>query len=150
MRRSLALAAVLTLAATAAAAAPESLEDGVRRCAHEAEERQRLACFDALAKALPKIQADQFGLTAPIRHERDPTVPYAKHDVLNGKIAALRQGARGEWIFTLDNEQVWMQAEPQENIRFQVGESVRIEHGAMGTLWLAADKARKTKVKRIS
>ena len=70
--------------------------------------------------------------------------------MLNGKIAALRQGARGEWIFTLDNEQVWMQAEPQENIRFQVGESVRIEHGAMGTLWLAADKARKTKVKRIS
>jgi hypothetical protein len=151
MSRFVAVATVLTLAAASAAvAAPESLEDGVRRCAHQAEERQRLACFDALAKALPKIEADQFGLTAQIKHDRDPSVPYAKQDVLSVKITAMQQAPRGEWIFTLDNQQIWIQAEPESRTRFEVGESVHIEHGAMGSLWLAGDKARKTKVKRIS
>jgi hypothetical protein len=151
MKWFLALAGLLPLAAVGArAAAPESLEDGVRRCTHESDERQRLACFDALAKTLPKMQADQFGLTAQIKHDRDPSVPYAKDDVLTGKIAAMQQAPRGEWIFTLDNAQIWIQAEPSTRIRFEVGEPVRIEHGAMGSLWLAADKGRKTKVKRIS
>jgi hypothetical protein len=30
-----------------------------------------------------------------------------------------------------------------------VGENVHIEHGAMGSLWLVADKHRKVRVKRL-
>lgn len=126
------------------------LADGLRRCAGESDEAKRLACFDALVSTLPKVEADQFGLTADIARKRDPVGEGHVDDaVLTGKILALRQGPRGEWIFTLDNQQVWDQTEAELSKRFEVGETVHIEHGAMGSLWLAADKGRKTRVRRV-
>lgn len=141
----------LCIACLPANALPNPLIDGLRRCAAETVEAQRLACFDALAATLPKVEADQFGLTAEIAHKRDPAAAkLATDQVLPGRIAALRQGPGGELIFTLDNQQVWIQSQIDDRFRFAVGDVVRIEHGAMGALWLAADKGRKTKVRRIS
>ena len=82
--------------------------------------------------------------------QRDPVaVEEVKHETLSGKIVGLRQAPRGEYIFTLDNQQVWMQAEVKPNIVFAVGETVHIEHGMMSSLWLAADKGRKVRVTRM-
>ena len=128
----------------------ESLDDALRRCAKEHDQAQRLACFDTLVRSLPQMEADRFGMTADIQRQRDPVaVEQAKNEVLSGKIAGLRQAPRGEWIFTLDNQQVWIQAEARADIHFAVGEAVHIEHGAMSSLWLAADKNRKVRVKRL-
>jgi hypothetical protein len=134
-----------------AGALTDPLASGLRRCAAETDQVKRLACFDALASTLPKVEADQFGLTADIARKRDPAAERRADDaVLPGKIIALRQAPAGEFIFTLDNQQVWIQTQPEPNKHFAVGDVVHIEHGAMGSLWLAADKARKTRVKRIS
>ena len=89
-------------------------------------------------------------MTADIVHKRDPVAAHDHDAVLPGKIVALSQTPKGEFIFTLDNQQVWIQAEAEPSKRFVVGDVVHIEHGAMGSWWLAADKARKTRVKRIS
>jgi hypothetical protein len=140
---------VLALASAPVFAAIEPLADGLRRCSLETDEGKRLACFDALASALPKIKSDQFGMTVDIARKRDPvSVSKSENESLPGKIAALVEAPRGEYIFTLDNGQIWIQAE-QRSIHFEVGEAVQIEHGAMGSLWLAADHHRKTRVKRI-
>jgi len=129
----------------------DSLSDGLRRCARETDQTRRLACFDALASSLPKVEADKFGMTADIAHQRTPTEAYGtKTEVLTGKIRSLRQMPHGEWLITLDNDQVWRQAEPSPNLSFSVGEAVHIEHGAMSSLWLVADRGRKTRVKRVS
>ncbi len=132
-------------------ALPDPLADGLRRCAREKDQTARLACFDALANSLPRVEADQFGLTNEIARKREakPAQP-AESPVLPGTIVALRRAPRGEWIFTLDNQQVWIQTQVESKVSFEVGDAVRIEHGAMGSLWLAADKARKTRVRRIS
>jgi hypothetical protein len=141
---------ILALASAPVLAAIEPLADGLRRCSLETDEGKRLACFDALASALPKIKSDQFGMTVDIARKRDPAAnPPSENESLPGKIAALQEAPRGEYIFTLDNGQIWIQAELRSNIRFAVGEAVQIEHGAMGSLWLAADHHRKTRVKRI-
>ena len=133
-----------------ALAVAEKLDDALRRCASESTPAQRLACFDAIVSTLPQIEADRFGMTADIERKRDPVVvQHAKDEVLSGKIAGLRRAAEGEWIFTLDNRQVWIQAEAA-NIQFVVGDDVRIEHGAMSSLWLVADKHRKVRVRRLS
>jgi hypothetical protein len=71
-------------------------------------------------------------------------------EVLPGKIVSLHETGNGELVFTLDNKQVWKQSQAEPSKSFAVGESVHIEHGAMGTWWLAADKGRKTRVRRIS
>jgi hypothetical protein len=141
---------ILALASPTVLAAIEPLADGLRRCSLEADEGKRLACFDALTRELPKIQSDQFGMTVDIAHKRDPVATSkSENETLSGKITALVEAPRGEYVFTLDNGQIWIQAEVRSNIRFEVGEAVQIEHGAMGSLWLAADHHRKTRVKRI-
>jgi hypothetical protein len=144
-------AAVIACASVPAQALTIPLVDGLRHCAAETEQTQRLACFDALAATVPKVEADQFGLTADIARKRDPVGEHAAANaILPGKIVALRQSAQGTLVFTLDNKQVWVQQEVNSRIEFEVGDPVHIEHGAMGSLWLAADKGRKTRVKRIS
>jgi hypothetical protein len=141
---------VLALASAPLFAATEPLTDGLRHCSLETDEGKRLACFDALASALPKIRSDQFGMTADIERRRDPVaVSKSENESLSGKIAALVEAPRGEYIFTLDNCQMWIPAEQRSNIHFDIGEAVQIERGAMGSLWLAADHHRKTRVKRI-
>ena len=147
-QRSLILALAGCLPALAGAA---NLDDALRRCARETEPSQRLACFDALVATLPKLQADRFGMTSDIQRKRDPAPvqAQAKPEVLTGKITALRQAPQGEWIFTLDNQQEWLEAEVKPSIQFAVGEAVQIEHGSMSSLWLVADKHRKVRVKRL-
>lgn len=142
---------VLACVCLPAYALPNPLAEGLRRCAGETDQAKRLSCFDSLAAALPKVEADQFGLTADIAKKRDPVVERpAVEETLTGTIKAMHTAPRGELVFVLDNQQVWIQAEVNSRIQFAVGETVHIEHGAMGSLWLAADKARKTKVKRIA
>jgi hypothetical protein len=127
-----------------------NIEDALRRCAKTTEQAQRLACFDAIVSTLPQVEADRFGMTADIERKRDPlAVQQAKDAVLGGKIAGLSQAPHGEWTFTLDNRQVWIETEPRPNVNFAVGEEVHIEHGAMSSLWLVADQHRKVRVKRV-
>jgi len=148
---SIGLVLLSCVAVPVALALNNPLADGVRHCAAETDQAKRLECFDALAATLPKVQADQFGLTADIARKRDPAGErQAAEAVLPGKIVALGQSRDGKFIFTLDNKQVWIQAEMKTTIEFEVGDDVHIEHGAMGSLWLAADKGRKTRVKRVS
>jgi hypothetical protein len=133
-----------------ALARAEALDDALRRCAKESDQTRRLACFDALAGSLPQIQADRFGMTEDIKRQRDPVaVEETKHETLSAKITVLQQAPRGEWVFTLDNQQVWIATEARSSLQFAVGEAVHIEHGAMSSLWLAADNHRKVRVKRL-
>jgi len=128
----------------------DNLDDALRRCAKTSDQAQRLACFDAIVSTLPQLEADRFGMTADIERKRDPLGRQpAKDAVLGGKIAGLRQVPHGEWIFTLDNRQVWIESEPKPDIEFAVGEDVHIEHGAMSSLWLVADQHRRVRVKRL-
>jgi hypothetical protein len=134
-------------------ASAEWLTDGLQRCAREADEHLRLKCFDELAGSLPQLKRDQFGMTAAVAQRRDPSAqkaPLIDPDVLDARIAGLRQGSRGEYIFTLDNGQVWAEQELRPGERFSVGEAVQIKHGAMSSLWLSASEHRMTRVKRIS
>ena len=144
------LALLLAANCLPALARAENLDDALRRCARESTPAQRLACFDAIVSALAQIEADRFGITADIERKRDPlAVQHVRDEVLSGKISGLRQAPEGEWIFTLDNQQVWVQAEASPKLQFAVGEDVHIQHGAMSTLWLVADKHRKVRVKRL-
>jgi hypothetical protein len=152
MSRSAYRSLVLFLAAAClpALAGTENLDETLRRCAKESDPAQRLACFDAIVSTLPQVEADRFGMTADIERKREPTaVQQAKAEVLTGRISALRQAPHGERIFTLDNRQVWIEAEARPNIQFAAGEEVHIEHGAMSSLWLVAANHREVRVTRL-
>jgi hypothetical protein len=141
---------IIAASGLSALAGAENLDDSLRRCARAEDRTERLACFDAIVNTLPQVEADRFGMTADIERKRDPVaLQQAKDEVLSGMISGLRQAPQGGMIFTLDNRQVWLQVEARPNVQFAVGEEVHIEHGAMSSLWLVADKHRKVKVKRL-
>ena len=150
-RALLLLLAVSVLPLAAAGAEPSS--DGLQRCAREKDEHLRLKCFDDLAASVRQRKRDEFGMTAAIVERKDPSAPKAPlidPELLDAKIAGLRQGSHGEYTFTLDNGQVWVEQEFRPGERFSVGETVQIKHGFMGSLWLSASDHRMTRVKRIS
>jgi hypothetical protein len=149
-RGSLVLLAVWVLPLVASA---DPLSDGLRRCAGETDEHLRLKCFDELAASVPQRKRDEFGMTAGIAERKDPSAakaPLIDPEVLDAKIAGLRQGSHGEYTFTLDNGQVWVEQEFRPGEHFSVGETVQIRHGFMSSLWLSASSHRVTRVKRIS
>jgi hypothetical protein len=148
-----ALLLLLAVSVLPLAAGAEPLSDGLQRCARETDEHLRLKCFDELAASLPQRKRDEFGMTAAVAERKDPTAPKAPlidPETLDAKIAGLRQGARGEYSFTLDNGQVWVEQEFRPGQHFSVGEAVQIKHGFLGSLWLSASDHRMTRVKRIS
>jgi len=150
-RALLLLLAVWVLPLTAGA---EPLSDGLQRCARQTDEHLRLKCFDELAASLPQRKRDEFGMTAAVAERKDPSapkVPLIDPEVLDAKIAGLRQGSQGEYTFTLDNGQVWVEQESRPGVHFSVGEAVQIKHGFLGSLWLSAPSDhRMTRVKRVS
>ena len=149
-RGSLVLLAVWVLPLVASA---DPLSDGLRRCAGETDEHLRLKCFDELAASVPQLKRDQFGMTAAVAERKDQAAAkplLINPEVLDAKIAGLRQGSHGEYTFTLDNGQVWVEQEFRPGEHFSVGEAVQIRHGFMSSLWLSASDHRMTRVKRIS
>jgi hypothetical protein len=149
-RRLLLLLAVWVLPLVASA---EPLNDGLQRCARETDEHLRLKCFDELAASVPQRKQDEFGMTPAVAERKDPSAakaPLIDPEVLDAKIAGLRQGSHGEYTFTLDNGQVWVEQEFRPGEHFSVGEAVQIRHGFMSSLWLSASSHRMTRVKRIS
>jgi hypothetical protein len=150
----LALLALAVLSAATAQADSDRIGTDLRRCAQQVDDQQRLACFDALVKALPQISADQFGMNGAIERKRDPATAAAvakdrARESLAGTITNVARGPRGEHVFTLDNGQQWIEVEPRPGLEFSAGEHVTIEHGALGTLWLKAEGRRQVKVRRI-
>ena len=148
-----ALLLLLAVSVLPLAAGAEPLSDGLQRCARETDEHLRLKCFDELAGSLPQRKRDEFGMTAAVAERKDPSAPKAPlidPEVLDAKIAGLRQGSHGEYTFTLDNGQVWVEQEFRPGEHFSVGDAVQIRHGFMSSLWLSASDHRMTRVKRIS
>ena len=148
-----ALLLLLAVSGLSLAASAEPLSDGLQRCARETDEHLRLKCFDELAGSLQQLKRDEFGMTAAVAERKDPSAakaPLIDPEVLDAKIAGLRQGSHGEYTFTLDNGQVWVEQEARPGEHFSVGEAVQIRHGFMSSLWLSASDHRLTRVKRIS
>lgn len=154
MTRSTACMVLLCLAAAVQPvfALPDTLGDGMRKCGREADATRRLACYDALNNTLPKIETDRMGLTAEIAQKREPPAKQATlaPQTLTAKIRSVQENSRGLLIFSLDNDQSWIQDQPSTHFSFKAGDGVRIEHGALTSLWLVADHGRKTRVRRIS
>jgi tRNA-dihydrouridine synthase len=52
-------------------------------------------------------------------------------------------------VVTLDNGQVWRQAETRASFEAHAGDAVTVSSGAIGSFWLATDVHNRTRVERI-
>ncbi|HKU13434.1 MAG TPA: hypothetical protein VJQ52_03510 [Steroidobacteraceae bacterium] len=106
-------------------AADSGLVARIAACTRERDDTQRLACFDRAAAL----------------HEEMP-------DRMTATVAALEKRPRGELVFTLDNGQVWAQKSAGAYFPVQVGATVTVLAGTLGSFRLIAG-SRATAVTRV-
>ena len=68
---------------------------------------------------------------------------------LTAHIASVSRNGAGRQLFTLDNGQVWRQAESKASFEAGPGDAVTISSGALGSFWLATGKHNRTRVERL-
>lgn len=128
-------ASLFGLACLATSAAAWTGDEG-HRCAIIVDDARRLACYD-----------EAFG--APDSPANDEA---RREEASNFSFSAVVSGLerRGErFVATLDNGQVWSQAETNTRIDIRVGDTVTIRRGALGSYLLSDGEGLATRVKRV-
>lgn len=153
----------LALAATAlihcAGVQAQTLPAALQVCADDPEDRQRLACYDreiAKLRALPNAPdvaapspTAAFGLRGPITtQEKTRQAEQQSLDQIIARIAHLDTQPRGEYILTLDNDQVWEQTSAASSYHLAIGEQVTIKRGLLGSFTLINSSRRTISVTR--
>jgi hypothetical protein len=124
----------------------------MRACGAEQDDARRLSCYDkqfrqsAASPRRPDSPAAPSALSAEERFGLNPELERKEHgtagqpaqlDKLAGHVAAVSYKLRGEAVVTLDNGQVWEQAEVGSHVTLKPGDDVRIRRAALGSFWLS-------------
>jgi hypothetical protein len=94
---------------------------------------------------------DNFGLSGELARRRaaEEGRPQKKMTELKASIVKVTRKPYGEYVFELDNGQVWEQPEKKSSLFIKEGENIRITSGAMGSFFLTADSGATTRVRRV-
>lgn len=102
----------------------------------------------AAAAAIPPVAetVDDFGLSEQARREREGRTALPSISATATQVG--RSGA-DRIVVTLDNGQVWMQADPNDDLRINPGDPVTIERAALGSYKLVVPKRGGMRATRI-
>ncbi len=160
-----------------AAHAADGLE-GLLACRAVSDSQQRLDCFDRAAASLgggapPSIHTPAAAAPMPAARAAptsvsDPKQSFGLSDTtiaqqevaagtrpaplehIEAHVKALARAADGRLVFTLDNDQTWVQLRPEgDDLLAKVGDAVTVSRGALGSYWLALSSRRGCKVRRL-
>jgi hypothetical protein len=156
------------------AQAAESPSEALFACANETEDARRLRCFDAVVADLrgaPAAPAASVASTRSAPPAVPPSAPApapsasredkfgARGDLdrdrrealkqITGKVTEVSAKPHGELVVTLENGQVWAERTANSKIKVKVGDTVKIEAGALGSFVLIAPNGRSSKVARL-
>jgi hypothetical protein len=144
----------------------------IQACAAVKEDARRLACFDqevrSLAPVPPHAAAapaattvgapaaasapeNQFGMNPALAQQQSKNQGSQPPKVrkLTGHVAAASHSALGNSVITLDNGEVWKEAEVTSHLPFNPGDPVTIKQGLLGSFWLYTDKVPSVRVTRV-
>ena len=132
---------------------------GSHPCAAIRDPGQRLACFDEAfpapkqapsaatpatqAPVDPDAQAREFGKRKVVEEKKEPELDQVSSSVVN-----LEVQRDGRFVATLENGQVWSQAETQSKARDDRGDVVTVRRGMFGSFLLVTRDGIATRVKR--
>lgn len=97
----------------------------------------------------PASEVDAFGMTAQIQRKESGGTPPPRLDKLTAHITAVSQQPRGESIVTLDNGQVWEEAEATSHLPLRAGDGITIKRGMLGAFYLSSSQVLGLRVKRV-
>lgn len=132
-------------------------------CAAMQDAADRLACYDkafgrsaevdeapvAAAAAAARARQD-FGLSEAEKRARAPDADKEVFpDQVEAVVASIGYRGTGEMIVTLDNGQVWVQAESVTNARLRAGDTVTVRKAALGSYQLLTPGRIAMRVRRV-
>jgi hypothetical protein len=129
--------------AAARVAAPSASVPALTAAAGAATGAEKRGTGDAPAEADVDAE-DNFGRRSDLRKEKR-----IEASEVASSVAAFSRGGDGRFVVTLENGQIWREIAPNEAVRLQMGDMVRIERGSLGSFLLVAPNKRSTKVSRI-
>ena len=159
--------------ASSLAQAAQSTSDALVTCARETDDARRLRCFDAVVADLRSTPAAATAAVAATPNATQPAAPpptpaasvsreekfgarggldperREELKEITGKVTEVGTRPHGEVVVTLDNGQVWAERSASSKIKVKVGDTVRIESGALGSFVLIAPNGRSSKVARV-
>ena len=145
----------------------ESLSVSVRACRSQADEVQRLRCYDAAVDSLtpasmpsgPALDASRTSALNPVAPPISATsktpataamaAPKAV-PMYSAKVASLSFRPSGAVNLTLDNGQIWTQYGPEGRVPLRAGDTVTLRPGMFGASVLVGPSGWITKVHMIS
>jgi hypothetical protein len=95
----------------------------------------------------PDSPEDRFGANAKTKRNQGPQP--VELDKLDGRIVAVSYRPRGESVVTLENGQIWEEAEVESHLPLRPGESITIRRGVLGAFYLSSDKVLGLRVRRL-
>ena len=103
------------------------------------------------APAAPSAAAevDAFGMTTQIERQQTGASAPPHLDKLTAHITAVSRKPRGEFIVTLDNGQVWEEAEITSHLPLRAGDDITIKRGMLGAFYLSSQQVLGLRVKRV-
>jgi len=114
-------------------------------CATEADDRRRLACYDKVMQrpgSTPPTPEQRFGLTPGQQLEQQHVTAPPKE--MTSQVVAVGRAGNGLLRLTLANGQVWTAQSPDEpDLSIDVGDSVTVRRGLLGSFLLTASKGGK-------
>ncbi len=139
--------------------ADSGLRLDLRNCLEIPSALRRLDCFDRLARSTvndtptvsrgtatpPENGRSDDGVTGP---HAGPTPGPSADRTIRSSLKRLEQRPRGEWVFHLQNGQIWTEIEPGR-ARYEEGAEVRISRTLFGSHMLSAEGIRSTRVRRL-
>jgi hypothetical protein len=137
------------ISAACRAAGPPLVPENLLACRKLPSESERVHCYDsqidrmsavAASKEPPaQVASSQVASTAGFGQETlppaaRPQTPPRDEPALLSSITAMRAAGRATYAISLANGQVWRQEQASDvSLFFRVGDSVRIEKGALGS-----------------
>jgi len=105
----------------------------------------------AMPSATAAAQArEEFGLSEAAKRARDPEkAREMMPESIAAVVAKVVRRPTGESIVTLENEQVWEQAEPGTTVLLKAGDSVTIRKAALGSYVLVTPSRAAVRVRRV-
>lgn len=162
-QRALLLAAGIVAGAAAGTAVSEELPARLGACAAIGDQELRLACYDALAEALP-APGDAAARSMPDSAEAAAASPsetfgmegkaaqaaaVASIPNITARVKTLRELPGGGLIVELDNGQVWERIGSGRPLLLKAGDQVTIQRAMMGSFRLVTEASRAARVRRI-
>jgi hypothetical protein len=132
-------------------------DDARHPCAHVRNDTDRLACYDqafgkpaestANAGAAPQVL---FGFTEKeVARNTGQGAEAAGLTSVSAAVTSLGRRRDGKFVVTLDNAQVWAQSEINSQADVEIGDTITVRRGALGSYLLVTKAGIGTRVRRV-